>query len=434
VATDFPETTDVEYGDVGILSDRTYILNFSQSGGNLIQQASYEGNTVPAGYGITVFPYLRWVLRKIFEKMGYELQTNFFDTDVDFKQLCLLNTCADAIVKGEIRYKDLLPAQMKVGDFLESICKKFNCMYFVDTTKMTAEIKFLDEVLGSSEPSADLSMYLDGGFTQKFTEKKKILLRCKKDLEYTKSEVEKHSDFLKKHEITEKDEADLGVVQPVGHILFRKANRVYYNRYAGRQMLHRIGTDYFDYEGDGKLAEEVIDSGDESVPVIRYNHAPSYVPSIYFAPVMVAFAGTRRHVYTVVERDGAREDESVPDQKIMFCFKGLYYLYNGDGWHFAGYHGTPFAHNNRGIKVRQTGMQNYGEDGIFERFWKKTDEVKRTRMNEISGTFRMRYAEFRQLRFDKVYLFGGTRVMIKSMKYSFKDDFMEEVEMELLTV
>lgn len=115
--------------------------------------------TAPVGYGITPFLRLGYVLRHIFYFFGYTLPQNIFDTDVSLKRLVIINNVADAIVNGTIRFEQLLPTDVSVEEFINSVCLKFG-VEFIESGKQIT-IRAWDAVLKES-PDMDLTSFLRG--------------------------------------------------------------------------------------------------------------------------------------------------------------------------------------------------------------------------------------------------------------------------------
>ena len=121
-----------------VLNELKYVGDIAQFIGR-DERKYYDGNTtsaneitVPAGYGVTPFIKVGYVLKKIFRFFGYEMAQSLFDTDISFKSLAILNNVADACVNGGgINPGDLLP-EIDVEEFISAIRKKFGVEFYKD--------------------------------------------------------------------------------------------------------------------------------------------------------------------------------------------------------------------------------------------------------------------------------------------------------------
>lgn len=120
--------------------------------------------TVPVGYGITPFLRVGYVIRHIISYFGYTLDDNMFDTNASLYRLVLLNNTADAIVSGKLSYRQLLPDDVSVEDFIKFVRTKFGVEFIQLGDHI--QIKRWVDVL-SAEADKDLSEYVrdEGTFT-----------------------------------------------------------------------------------------------------------------------------------------------------------------------------------------------------------------------------------------------------------------------------
>lgn len=112
--------------------------------------------TAPVGFGITPFLKIGYVLRHIFQYFGYTLNPNAFDTNADLYRLVILNNVVDAIVDGNIHFKQLVP-DITVEDFINAVRRKFCCEFILKGK--TIDLLFVKDILKSA-PDTDLSKYI----------------------------------------------------------------------------------------------------------------------------------------------------------------------------------------------------------------------------------------------------------------------------------
>jgi hypothetical protein len=428
----------VRYRMNDVCPSKTHVIN-NVVDNMLTDSDEYEDIETPEGYGITVFPKLGWVLDVIFQYFGMDLQPSVWHSDPDFSGLVLLNSTADAIVKGLLNFADVVP-NCKVNEFLDCICKKFNCAYEINIEKGSAGFIFLDEVLSSRTNLKDITPFLVENLTVSFVEQKKIRLKNAKDFELTSTETSTYAQLLEKYpNMIVSNESNFST--ELRNATFRLATGSYYmdvifkSNY--RVRTEWLGSNFFEYSDSKTMAEQIFESPDECVPICRVVTGVSAVTA--FTP----YVGQRRHLHTVVETDGKEEKESTSDQKIMFVFPnghGTYTAQHYEGNHSYStrtehwYYASQFSYNHLGIKVRQTSLLYNGDDGLYQRFWKNTDNAMQNEYQPLKGVFRFSYKDFFELRFDRLYLLNGQAVIIKSRKYSITKNGIEFKEIELLTV
>lgn len=100
-------------------------------------QTYYDGTgdsankiTTLKGFGVTPFLRVGYVVRKIFEHLGYKTKFDRFDSDISFNRLVILNNVVDACVKGAFSAGDLLP-DMDLEEFVSALRAKFG-MEFIE--------------------------------------------------------------------------------------------------------------------------------------------------------------------------------------------------------------------------------------------------------------------------------------------------------------
>lgn len=85
--------------------------------------------TTPIGYGVTPFLRVGYVFKQIFQYFGYNLKESILNTDISFNKMVILNNTADAIVDGKLRFKQLLPTGLSVGDLIIALREKFSLVF-----------------------------------------------------------------------------------------------------------------------------------------------------------------------------------------------------------------------------------------------------------------------------------------------------------------
>lgn len=133
---------------------------------------------LPAGCYITPFIRSNYLLKRLFAHFGYELEENFFTRTQPFDKMVLLNNTCDAIVNGRIRLTDLVP-DVTCGELLDVFRKKFFCEFFPDEVRRTVTIKLFNELL-DEHAGIDIDTLIDGEIDIDFADEyKEIVLKSK---------------------------------------------------------------------------------------------------------------------------------------------------------------------------------------------------------------------------------------------------------------
>ncbi len=80
----------------------------------------------------------------IFSAYGFKLVENAFATHYQLKKMVVLNNVADAIVEGQVSYKNMMP-DCSVNDFLDALYCRTGAKVFVDGNTKTAKVLLIKE-------------------------------------------------------------------------------------------------------------------------------------------------------------------------------------------------------------------------------------------------------------------------------------------------
>lgn len=121
----------------------------------------YVGLTNREANRIVPFPYLHYVIDKLFEHIGWTVEGDILD-DADFRKITMLNFRAiDWAAKGTgptsywprdpvvFNLKDHMPPDMGVGSFLIALKNRFGWVYYFDKTRKKCTIKQLGDIVNS---------------------------------------------------------------------------------------------------------------------------------------------------------------------------------------------------------------------------------------------------------------------------------------------
>lgn len=127
--------------------------------------------SIDAGYYLTPFIRLNYVLKRIFAHFGYTLNDNFFTRTQPFDKMVLLNNVIDTFANKKLIVSDLLP-DVTVPEMLTAIRKKFCCEFTVNEAKKSVDVVFLKDIV-SGIPTIDL--------TGRLTEEPSLAYKSEKD-------------------------------------------------------------------------------------------------------------------------------------------------------------------------------------------------------------------------------------------------------------
>lgn len=342
---------------------------------------------LPAGCYITPFIRANYLLKRLFAHFGYTLEDNFFTRTRPFDKMVLLNNTCDAIVNGRIRLTDLVP-DVTCGELLDVFRKKFFCEFFPDEIGGTINVKLFNELL-DEKANIDIDFMIDGEIDLDFAEGyREIVLKSK----YTLSAGE-----------------DVDVKNGANDVL---------NSYPNAQLDGRIGAficDGFTYN-NGRASDKnrvkVVsssstpynnDSGLDSVEIEVPEMQPEFrrrdgsanispLSSYYQNNVYICIGKARWQNSTLLIY--GQNSEDVPDAETvgsgkdklypMLCFSKKY----DDNTYSGGTildTTTIFESRRPGkiVKWSDYSLTFNGENGIFEKFYRRYDDILRNSFHII---------------------------------------------------
>lgn len=348
---------------------------------------------IPAGCYISPFVKLNYLLKRIFGYLGYTYEPGFLGS-VPFSNMVVLNNTADTIVKGSIKMTDILP-DCSVGTLLDVLRKKFCMEFAVDDVKRVVSVVLFNEIVDSLS-SKDLTNVLVGKPSITYPESYKQL---KLHTNYVQHVLSSPSS-LGENITIEADQSDyVSLKNLYPDALFdRNSGTIYRLGIKGHKaVIEGIGTMATDYYTGGSLAAEEI-TCDECMPGMICSKTSVGVTFWQPTPVVEKF----RFLYTKVIMDSEKEnvgdtqeDEGKMDVSdtdelpVMLAFAGRMtgmecdlgttsnYCYDSKLWDY-----TLFWN---------------GPDGLFEKFWRKRDDLLRNSLHKISAELLLSEADKMQL-------------------------------------
>ena len=367
---------------------------------------------LPAGYGLSPFIKVSKILELIFSAYGFKLVENAFATHYQLKKMVVLNNVADAIVQGQIEYKNMMP-DCSVNDFLDALYCRTGAKVFVDGNTQTAKIILIKDAI-SANPFANWTLLKSSDLVPSYGTAKQLKLSAGTSFEGADVENDSFEEFLEQYNgiITEVKGASPGYIPDDTYICYQASTGRFYKRNIITKNVSLISSDFFPWNKKTVNVEnEEVTGADECLPMSFTNSllVPQY------------FAGTVNLNTTL---RGAKVEEQKEDTPLCFCFamglatdeKG-----NSSGYYF----GSSLCRDPAGNYFRDSSGNTYtyslvfrGEDGAFNRFFKEWDAILRHSNHTLTGKFNIDRINLTKIDVGCPLLISGQRMMVESVKHS----------------
>ena len=348
-----------------------------------------DEKTIRLAPGFYISPFIRGLhlLEEIFAYLGYTLEDSFFSRTTPFKDMVFLNNTIDTIVRGEIRYSQIVPDCM-IKTILDVYRYKFCCEFIPDETRKTIRIVLFDENLNET-PSCDLTDCVAGKYTVNHPSSfKQLKLTCDR-LTPPEEKQESERPMPTTGRATGNENEEFSTLVD----LLKKYPDVEYNQISGEfvrrgykgitPVTQRISLVTMDYYAGGTLETESKES-------------PDVLPAMVYTPVFGSggagaiphlgiYIGTGRSLNSSIIMDSVNdstsevvgEAEDNEELKPMPAF--VFHAGKLD-------YGTILNHDADGNKLWNYTLAYHGPDGLFERFWRNYDSLLRNSLLEIKAS------------------------------------------------
>ena len=372
--------------------------------------------SVTDGYGISPFLYLYKMIDILFEQMGYSVVSNCLDRD-PYRDIVLLNNCADTIVKGIIKYSDLVPS-CTLSEFLDFLHCKFGIRCRIDSTSKKVHVLMLQDLLSSSEYDIDITSKVVDDMNIMIDDSSRIILSSETSIDNTTPAAETFDKLIEKYgyyiEITEEqysnllNDIDIGISdclimrQETGHFyeLRRKIG-------SDKIIPTYIGTNNFKYDRDNSSNQENFNSTD-IIPAIIYDRLP------------YMYIGDRLHNNTSYKFS---KEEST-EQSIMIAWKTIVVV----GQMYLAFGTTQKYFNN--WKIKDFSLTTYD---MYKYFWSNYNNLIRSGKITLKGTVLYNNADMASLDMFKLKIYKGQKLI--PLKTTFEiSDKLKNKDSEFLLV
>lgn len=339
---------------------------------------------IPKGMYITPFIKVRHILQEVCMYLGYTLDTSFMDAD-PFLRMVFLNNNVDTIVLGRIDYVDIIP-DFTLQQFFD-IFRKFNHEVVTDEVNKKLKLVHFDESLADS--NVDLSCMLNEDLLIEYHNnyrqlrlKSEILNAPDSDDTFVGYERNINRGF---------DTLDDLAKQFPGARILNTDGSVYRNGFKGdKEVTERLGSLHCNYFSGDILSEEEKSFPDTIIEVIKsvfviQDGEGGAIISV--KDVLFPYVGKTRALRTklIFENEQQTDSDNMKstDHQKLIGMLSFYFLDSNLGFNT----GTIHNYDLTGQKLWNHSLAFNGEDGIFERFWRRYDDLLRNALLEVRGDF-----------------------------------------------
>lgn len=365
---------------------------------------------VPEGYGIAPYLRLQRLLRHLFEQLGYIVEYNCFDEE-PYSRIVIVHNCADCLVTPVLYYADLVPS-CTLGEFMEWLLAKFHALPVVDSESRHVKIVMMESLLKeSSATDTDISSIVEGDFEVMLNPSARVVLTPCNEIEGTEPAAATFDDLIEKYggyvECDEAKFASLAGDNPdfCDCLLLRLASGEFFllerDLVTGKQVLNRLGTNYFTYNRGNSDETEGFSQSDVMPLMLVGDRADRDV-----AP----FIGARIHRHTSYNGE---VDDSV--QKIIAVQAAIlattilgtviqlsHYATTGTTQKIIPYRlGAEFY-------SFRFGMDNYS---LYDFFWADYNRLKLNHLVHLKGKVKYGIGQFLGMDMSKLVFCDGQRLL-----------------------
>lgn len=368
---------------------------------------------LPTGYGISPFIKVSRILELIFSAYNFDLVENPFASHYQLKKMVVLNNVADAIVQGQIEYKNMMP-DCTVNEFLDSLFCRTGAKIYVNGDNKTARIKLIKDSI-ADEPFEDWTLFRASELVPTFGTPKQVKLSAGTSFEGAEPAADSFEEFLERYNgiITEIVNYPPNYVPSGTYMSYQASTGRFFKRNIVDKNVSLVSSDFFTWDKKTEnLDYEEITGSDECVPM-TFSKDGLLVPQY--------LAGTV-NINTTLR--GAKVEDQKQDTPLAFCF-AMGAAKDEKGNSIGYYFGSSLCRDPAGNYFRDSSGNVYkyslvfrGEDGAFNRFFKEWDAILRHANNTLSGEMNLDKIGLSRINTGRPLLISGQRLMIESVKYT----------------
>lgn len=378
---------------------------------------------IPKGMYITPFIKVRYLLQEVATYLGYTLDSSFMDID-PFSRMVFLNNNVDTIILGRIDLVDIIP-DLTLQQFFD-IFRKFNHEIITDEVNKKLRLVHFDEIL--SEPQVDLSDMLNGDLSIEYHNNYRQL-RLKSDILNAPESENKFIGYERNIENGFETLDDLAKQFPSARILNADGS-VYRIGFKGEnEITERLGSLHCNYFSGDVISEEEKTFPDAISEVIKSAFVVQDGEGgavISVKDLLLPYVGQARALRTKLVFDDEQEngDDAIKstDHQKLTAMLSFYYLDSNLGFNT----GTIHNYDLSGQKLWDYSLAFNGEDGIFERFWRRYDDLLRNALLEVRGDLLLSEDQKMMLSSYKCIKLNSQKLIPSEIKYMPGEKIVQE--------
>lgn len=203
---------------------------------------------LPAGYGISPFIRVSKVLELIFSAYGFKLMENPFATHYQLKKMVVLNNIADAIVQGQIEYKNMMP-DCSINDFLDALYCRTGAKVFVNGNTRTAKILLVKDII-AAKPYADWTLLKSSDLIPNYGAAKQLKLSAGTSFQDASAGSDSFEDFLEQYRgiITEIKNTSPNYLPIDTYVCYQASTGRFYKRNVVTGSVSLVSSDFFPWD------------------------------------------------------------------------------------------------------------------------------------------------------------------------------------------
>lgn len=364
---------------------------------------------IPQGFHMTPFLKVNYLLKRVFAYFGYTLLEGFLNQTLPFTKMVILNNTADAIANGVINYSDLVP-DTTIKSFLNVIRGKFHCEFIPNEITKTVEIIFFKDII-ASKGSVDISQSMTSQPFIDFSEPfKQIKIKSESAISDANNSVDSYKDLMNNYPTAVLNKADMS---------FYRTGFSF-----GVKNIEKVATSampYLDTEVQGNEIKEVA-VPDCQPTMIASSIVADTIPSgtrstILYMPIL--YIGKGVYLHSTLQYDASSSEEysdtnSNIDNEAQAPMLAFYYDCTGHGF----MHGTVSSYNYLGsTKLWAYSLCYFGEDGLFEKFYRTYDNLLRNSLLPVKADIRLSSSLKQLIKSYEKILMLGHELLINVFKY-----------------
>lgn len=366
--------------------------------------------TVPKGFYITPFIKVRHLLQEVLAYFGYTLAPSFLD-HAPFCDMVFLNDNLDTIVNNSINYVDIVP-DISVIDFF-NVLRKFNIEIVADEQDKKIHLILFNELV-DSQATENLTDNLVFDLTVNYHNDYKRIKLISDTLKLpAEIYVFKTRSGTVKSTVGETQDIPIySIVSQFPTAYIRKIDgAIVRDGFKGdRAFTEKINALSCNYDDGGELATDEI-SFPDVVPDIYTSK--TYTIGGYYGYFTYPYVGKGRTLHSkIVLSDDTSTDQttdiSALKPMLCLCYKSSQYKFDI---------GTLYNYDRYGNKLWDYSLMYNGSDGIFEKFWRKRDDLFRNALLQIDADLLLSEAQKFSISLIRKVSLKNQEYFISELKY-----------------